>query len=511
MGAKRLEFWRWPPSGGRAPQTLAPRPRAAHARPAAARKLLGVKSRLSQLPYVTSPLNVAILAAGQGKRMHSALPKVLHPLAGRPLASHVIGTVRALSPRMVAVVIGHGGDAVAEALGSADLKFVVQDPPRGTGDAARVALAAMPQDGVTLVGLGDVPLVPAAGLAAIVEHARRGDVGLLTARVANPAGLGRVVRDAAGGVRAIVEDRDASAAERAINEINTGFIAAPTALLSGWVSQLTPHNAQGEYYLTDIVAMAVAEGVPVSAHVAADEREVRGVNDRAQLVYAERLLQLRRAHALLEAGTWIADPARFDVRGTLTCGRDVRIDVGCVFEGDVTLGDGVDVGAHCVLRDIAIGAGTAILPFSHLEDARVGVGCRIGPYSRLRPGAVLGDDVHIGNFVEIKASTLGDGAKANHLAYVGDSDVGRDVNFGAGSITANYDGANKHRTVIGDNVHIGSNCVLVAPIVIGAGATIGGGSTIVAEAPANTLTLARARQVSIAGWKRPAKKPKAAK
>jgi len=275
--------------------------------------------------------------------------------------------------------------------------------------------------------------------------------------------------------------------------------------------RLSPDNAQGEYYLTDIVAMAVAEGVPVSAHVATDEREVRGVNDRAQLVYAERLLQQRRAHALLEAGTWIADPARFDVRGTLTCGRDVRIDVGCVFEGNVTLGDGVEVGAHCVLRDVEIGAGTAILPFSHLEDARVGAGCRIGPYSRLRPGAVLGDEVHIGNFVEIKASTLGRGAKANHLAYVGDSELGRDVNFGAGSITANYDGANKHRTVIGDNVHIGSNCVLVAPVNIGAGATIGGGSTIVAEAPANTLTLARARQVSIAGWKRPAKKPKAAK
>lgn len=457
---------------------------------------------------MTTPLNVAILAAGQGKRMHSAQPKVLHPLAGRPLARHVIDTVRSLSPRAIAVVIGHGAQAVEQALSASDLKFVLQDPPRGTGDAARVALTVMPQDGVTLVGLGDVPLVPASGLGAIVEHARRGDIGLLTARVANPTGLGRVVRDAAGGVRRIVEERDASAAERAIDEINTGFIAAPTALLAGWVSQLTPHNSQREFYLTDIVAMAVAEGVPVSAHVAADEREVRGVNDRAQLVFAERLLQTRRAQVLLEAGTWIADPARIDVRGSLTCGRDVRIDVGCVFEGDVKLGDDVELGAYCVLRDVTIGAGTSILPFSHLEDAEVGAHCRIGPYSRLRPGTALADQVHVGNFVEIKASTLGHGSKANHLAYVGDSILGRSVNFGAGSITANYDGANKHKTIIGDNVHVGSNCVLVAPITIGAGATIGGGSTIVREAPGDALTLARARQVSMPGWQRPVKKPK---
>ncbi|MEO5763898.1 MAG: bifunctional UDP-N-acetylglucosamine diphosphorylase/glucosamine-1-phosphate N-acetyltransferase GlmU [Casimicrobiaceae bacterium] len=454
------------------------------------------------------PLNVAILAAGQGKRMHSAQPKVLHPLAGRPLASHVIDATRALSPRAIVVVVGHGADAVEPALTAPDLRFVLQDPPRGTGDATRVALAALPRDGVTLIGLADVPLVPAAGLAAIVEHARQGAVGLLTARVASPTGLGRVVRDAAGGVRRIVEERDASAAERAIDEINTGFIAAPTALLAGWVAQLTPQNAQGEFYLTDIVAMAVAQGVPVSAHVAPDEREVRGVNDRAQLAYAERLLQARRAHALLEAGTWIADPARFDLRGTLSCGRDVRIDVGCVFEGDVRLGDDVEIGAHCVLRDVTIGAATAILPFSHLEDAAVGAHCRIGPYSRLRPGAELADDVHVGNFVEIKASTIGQGAKANHLAYIGDAVVGRGVNYGAGSITANYDGANKHRTVIGDHVHIGSNCVLVAPITVGAGATIGGGSTIVNEAPGGTLTLARARQVSLPGWQRPVKKAK---
>ena len=460
---------------------------------------------------VTTPLNIAILAAGQGKRMHSARPKVLHALAGRPLVAHVIDAARGLTPRTIAVVVGHGGDEVAAALAAPDLQFVRQDPPRGTGDAARLALAAMPGDGITLIGLGDVPLVPPASLTAIVEHARRGDVGLLTARVANPAGLGRVVRDAGGGVRAIVEDRDASPSERAIDEINTGFIAAPTALLAGWVAQLTPHNAQGEYYLTDIVELAVAEGVPVTAHVAADEREVRGVNDRAQLIFAERLLLQRRAVALLEAGTWIADPARIDIRGKLICGRDVRIDVGCVFEGNVALADGVEVGAYCVLRDVTIGAETAILPFSHLDNAAVGARCRIGPYSRLRPGATLADEVHVGNFVEIKASKLGHGAKANHLAYIGDADLGRNVNYGAGSITANYDGANKHRTIIGDNVHIGSNCVLVAPITIGAGATIGGGSTIVKEAPGNALTLARARQMSIEGWQRPVKKPKAVK
>ena len=460
---------------------------------------------------MTTPLNVAILAAGHGKRMHSALPKVLHPLAGRPLAAHVVDTVRTLSPRAIVVVIGNGADRVAEALAAPDIVFARQEPPLGTGDATRVALAAMPGDGVTLIGLADVPLAPHAGLAAIVDHARRGDVGILTARVPDASGLGRIVRDSGGGVKAIVEDRDASAAERTIDEINTGFIAAPTALLARWVAQLAPQNAQREYYLTDIVAMAVAEGVPVAAHIAGDEREVRGVNDRAQLVFAERIIQTRKARALLEAGTWIADPERIDIRGALSCGRDVRVDVGCVFEGTVTLGEGVEIGPYCVLRDVAVGADTEIMPFTHLVGATIGARCRNGPFARLRPGAALDHEVHVGNFVEIKASVLGHGAKANHLAYIGDATLGRDVNFGAGSITANYDGANKHRTIIGDNVHIGSNCVLVAPIEIGAGATIGGGSTIVKGAPGDALTLARARQISIAGWQRPVKKPKTAK
>ncbi len=440
--------------------------------------------------------------------MHSALPKVLHPLAGRPLAAHIIDTARTLSPRAIAIVVGVGAETVKSALAAPDVMFVLQDPPLGTGDATRRALEILPRDGVTLVGLADVPLAPATGLSTIVEHARRGHLGLLTARVAVPQGLGRVVRDDNGRVKAIVEERDATDAQRAIDEINTGFIAAPTELLARWVARLTPHNAQREYYLTDIVAMAVVDGVPVAAHIADDEREVRGVNDRAQLVFAERIIQQRRANALLEAGTWIADPARIDIRGSLRCGRDVRIDVGCVFEGDVSLADAVDIGPYCMLRDVSIGEATEVMPFTHIVDASIGARCRIGPYARLRPGAALADEVHVGNFVEIKASTLGHGAKANHLAYIGDATVGRNVNYGAGSITANYDGANKHRTVIGDDVHVGSNCVLVAPIVVGAGATIGGGSTVVKEAPGGGLTLARARQVTIGGWQRPTKKPK---
>jgi bifunctional UDP-N-acetylglucosamine pyrophosphorylase/glucosamine-1-phosphate N-acetyltransferase len=457
---------------------------------------------------VSPALDVVILAAGQGKRMHSALPKVLHPLAGRPLVDHVIDAVESLAPRTVCVVYGHGGEAVREALHRPNLVFALQDPPRGTGDAVKVALPMLPQDGVTLVVLGDVPLVRADELARLAQAARRGHVGLLTARVPDPRGLGRILRDGAGRVRAIVEERDATPEERAIDEINTGVMAMPTAHLARWVGALTPDNAQGEYYLTDAIAMAVAEGVAVEAALAADERDVRGINDRLQLAQCERILQRRRAEALLRAGTWIADPDRFDLRGTLSCGRDVRIDVGCVFEGDVVLGDGVSVGAHCVLRNMTVGAGTEILPFSHLEDSATGASCRIGPFSHFRPGATLGDEVHIGNFVEIKASTLGHGAKANHLAYVGDATLGARVNFGAGAIVANYDGANKHRTVIGDDVHVGSNSVLVAPVTIGAGATIGGGSTIARDAPPDALTFTRAPQVTKPGWKRPAKLPK---
>ena len=449
--------------------------------------------------------NVAILAAGQGKRMHSALPKVLHPLAGRPLATHVLAAVRTLGPRAIAMVTGHGAQAVETALAAPDIRFVRQDPPRGTGDATRIALSVLPPDGVTLVGLGDVPLVPPEVLAHLVDLAGGERLALLTARVREPFGLGRVLRAGDGSVRAIVEERDATDDQRRIDEINTGFIAAPTALLAKWVARLTPHNAQGEYYLTDVVAMAVADGVPVVAHVTTDEASVAGVNDRAQLAALERIVQRRQAQALMIAGTSIADPDRIDVRGRLTCGRDVAIDVGCVFEGDVHLGDGASVGPCCVLRDVAVGPGTRIEAYSHLDSASIGRDCRIGPYARLRPGATLAEEVHIGNFVEVKASTLGAASKANHLAYIGDATVGSRVNYGAGSITANYDGANKHRSVIGDDVHVGSNCVLIAPITIGSGATIGGGSTVAGEAPAGKLTVARARQVVVEDWQRPRK------
>ncbi len=460
-------------------------------------------------PDVTSsPLQIVVMAAGQGKRMRSSLPKALHPLAGKPLVAHVLAAARAVAPRALCVVVGHGGDAVRRALAVPDLVFVTQDPPRGTGDAVRIALAALPGDGVTVVANGDCPLISAATLAAIAAIAGSGRLALLTARVADPAGLGRIVRDDAGGVRAIVEDRDAGDAERAIDEIYTGVLAAPTAKLAEWVAALTDDNAQREFYLTDVVRLARAAGVPVAAHVAASEEEVLGVNDHAQLAALERIVQRRQAQALLASGTAIADPARFDLRGSLACGRDVRIDVGCVFEGAVVLADDVSVGAHCVLKDVAVGAGTRIAPFSHLDGAAVGPDCRIGPFARLRPGAALGADVHIGNFVEVKASTLGQGSKANHLAYIGDSVVGSRVNVGAGTITANYDGANKHRTTIGDGASIGSNCVLVAPVTVGDGATIGAGSVVSADAPPGTLTVARARQTSIPGWQRPVKKDK---
>jgi bifunctional UDP-N-acetylglucosamine pyrophosphorylase/glucosamine-1-phosphate N-acetyltransferase len=342
----------------------------------------------------------------------------------------------------------------------------------------------------------------------IAAAAAGGCLALLTARVADPHGLGRIVRDAAGAVLGIVEERDATPEQRTIAEIYTGLLAAPTTLLRSWVGTLTADNAQREYYLTDVVKLAHAAGVPVAAQVAASEEEVLGVNDRAQLAALERIVQRRQAQALLVAGTTLADPARFDLRGTLACGRDVTIDVGCVFAGDVRLGDGVTVGPYCVVKDATVGAGTVLAPFTHVEAATIGEDCRIGPYARLRPGATLADEVHIGNFVEVKASTVGRGSKANHLAYLGDAVVGSGVNVGAGSITANYDGANKHRTEIGDRVSIGSNCVLVAPVTVGAGATIGAGSVVAKAVPAEQLTVARAKQVSLPGWKRPVKRAK---
>lgn len=462
-------------------------------------------------PVTSFPLQIVVMAAGQGKRMYSALPKVLHPLAGRPLVAHVLDAARALGPRALCLVVGHNGDGVQRALAAPDLTFVTQDPPRGTGDAIRIALAALPtlpSDCVTLVANADCPLIPAATLAAVAELAAAGRLALLTARVADPSGLGRVVRDEHGAVRAIVEEKEAGPAERAGNEIYTGVLAAPTDLLRQWVAALRDDNAQREFYLTGIVRIAVGAGVPVAAHLAADERDALGVNDRAQLAAVERIVQQRQADALLKTGTWIADPARIDIRGTLTCGRDVRIDVGCVFEGDVRLADDVVVGAHCVLANVTVGAATRIAPFSHLDDAIIGANCRIGPYARLRPGTALGEHVHVGNFVEVKQTTIGAGSKANHLAYLGDATIGRDVNIGAGTITCNYDGANKFRTVIEDGAFIGSDSQLVAPVTVGRNATLGAGTTLTRDAPPDALTVSRSKQVSVAGWKRPVKNPK---
>ena len=453
-------------------------------------------------------LNVVIMAAGKGTRMKSAQPKVLHRLAGRSLLQHVLDCAAGLGAGRTVVVTGHGAAAVEASVAGSGAVCVRQEPQLGTGHAVQQAAPALdPACGTTLILYGDVPLVRRETAAALVAACGGERLALLTVELADPSGYGRIVR-AGDAVRAIVEHKDASAAERAIREVYSGIMAAPTAALVRWVGALRNDNAQREFYLTDVVAMAVAEGMPVVARSVAEPIEVEGVNSPAQLADLERRLQRRHADALLEAGVRLADPARLDVRGTLACGSDVEIDVNCIFEGEVTLADGARIGAHCVLRDARIGAGAVIHPFTHIEGATVGAGALVGPYARLRPGADLGPEVHVGNFVEVKNSRLAAGAKANHLAYLGDATVGERVNYGAGSITANYDGANKHRTVIGDDAHIGSNCVLVAPVTVGAGATIGGGSTIAKEAPAGQLTLARARQVTIAGWQRPRKAAK---
>ena len=458
-------------------------------------------------PRPTS-LNIAILAAGVGKRMRSGMPKVLHPLGGRPLLAHVLDTARKLAADRICVVYGHGGDLVRQRFPETDLHWALQDPPLGTGHALAQALPQLGADGVTLVLFGADPLARVETLEAVVGQARKGALSLLTIELDDPTGYGRIVRGADGAVQAIVEHKDATAKQRAIREINTGVMAAPTQRFARWLKAIDNRNASGEYYLTDVIAMARKDGVPIETSRAGNVIETLGVNTMRELALLERLYQRSQADALLDAGVTLADPDRIDVRGTLACGADVTIDVGCVFEGAVRLGDGVAVGAYCVLKDVTVEAGAQILPFCHFEGATVGPKARIGPYSRLRPGAELAADVHVGNFVEVKASSIGRGSKANHLAYIGDTAIGAGVNFGAGSITANYDGANKHRTVIEDEASIGSNCVLVAPIKIGRGATIGGGSTISREAPADTLTVARPRQVSVPGWKRPVKKPK---
>ncbi|MDO8771533.1 MAG: bifunctional UDP-N-acetylglucosamine diphosphorylase/glucosamine-1-phosphate N-acetyltransferase GlmU [Burkholderiaceae bacterium] len=459
-------------------------------------------------------LSIVIMAAGKGTRMKSAHPKVLHQLAGRPMLSHVISTTATLSARQLIVITGHGADqvetAMRQAFASEPLSFVRQEPQLGTGHAVQQAVPVLPDEGITLILNGDTPLIEAATARALVDACAGDKLALLTIHLADATGYGRIVRDASGQqVLSIVEHKDASEAQRSIREVYTGVMAAPTARLKQWLSQLTNHNAQGEYYLTDVVAMAQLEGVPVVAAQPRDEVEVLGVNSPLQLSELERRYQRVQAERLMEQGVRLADPARFDLRGALQCGRDVDIDVNCIFEGQVTLGDNVQIGSHCVIRNASIGAGVVIHPFTHIDGDTLGVsvgeGSLIGPFARLRPGAQLGSEVHIGNFVEVKNTTMARGAKANHLAYLGDATVGERVNYGAGSITANYDGANKHRTVIGNDVQVGSNCVLIAPITLGDGATIGGGSTLGKDAPAGQLTVARAKQLSLPGWQRPQK------
>ncbi|MHB1199285.1 MAG: bifunctional UDP-N-acetylglucosamine diphosphorylase/glucosamine-1-phosphate N-acetyltransferase GlmU [Polaromonas sp.] len=473
---------------------------------------------------MANPVDVVIMAAGKGTRMKSKLPKVLHRLGGRTLLAHVIDCAARLSARQAVVITGHGAIEVEAACARTTwavgtfninngLKFARQKPQLGTGHAVQQALPLLADDGVTLVLSGDVPLTQVATLQALLDLCDGQRLALLTLSMADPGGYGRIVR--AGGqadaqVRAIVEQKDASQAERAIHEIYSGIMAVPTHLLRGWLARLDNKNAQNEYYLTDIVKFAVADGVAVVAHQIADAAQVAGVNSPVQLAELERVYQLRGAIALMEQGVRLSDPGRFDVRGLLTCGQDVEIDVNCVFEGRVTLGDDVRVGANCFIANASIAAGALIHPFTHIDGEKLGVqvgaGALIGPFARLRPGANLGAEVHIGNFVEVKNSTLAKGAKANHLAYLGDATVGERVNYGAGSITANYDGANKHRTVIEDDVHIGSNCVLVAPVTVGRGGTVGGGSTITKDTPPGMLSVARGKQVLIANWQRPAKK-----
>lgn len=450
------------------------------------------------------PREIVILAAGQGKRMRSALPKVLHRLAGRPLLAHVLETAKALAPRRIFVVHGHGGAQVRCAFEGERLVWIEQRKQLGTGHALMQALPRLGSDSEVLVLYGDVPLVRAETLQRLADAAR-GGLAILTADFPEASGYGRIVRGAAGRIERIVEEKDASPEELAIREANAGFLAARADRLAGWLAKVRNRNAQKEYYLTDAVAHAVAEGVPVAAVKAEDWREVAGVNSRRDLAALERAYQQTCARRLLEAGVELADPQRIDVRGRLECGRDVSIDVNCLFEGTVRLGDGVRIGPNCVLKDVAVGSSTEVLAFSYLEHSELGQRCRVGPYARLRPGAQLAEDVHVGNFVEVKASRLGAGSKANHLAYLGDAQVGKRVNVGAGTITCNYDGAAKHRTVIEDDCFIGSDATLVAPVRIRKGSYVGAGSTISEDTPAGKLTVARARQVTVRGWKPPRK------
>ena len=451
-------------------------------------------------------LSIIILAAGQGTRMRSDLPKVLHPLGGRPLLAHVLDTARSLDHATLHVVIGHGAEHVREVFPDAGVNWVMQDRQLGTGHAVAQVMPAIPDTDTVLVMYGDVPLITRATLEPLCHVAAQGFVGVLTAETADPAGYGRILHHADGSISGIVEEKDATAAQREIREINTGFLAAPAAKLRSWVESLDDNNAQGEFYLTDVIARAVSDGVSVRGICTERLEEVLGINDRLQLAVQERAFQQRQAHACLQAGVTLVDPARFDLRGSLDAGQDVVIDVNCVLEGQIRVGHRVHIGPNVVLRNATIGDDVCILANCVIEDTVIGNAVRIGPFARLRPETRLADNTHVGNFVEIKKSDVAEGSKINHLSYIGDTSIGRNVNIGAGTITCNYDGASKHRTVIGDDVFIGSDTQLVAPVEVKDGATIGAGSTITRDAPAGELTLSRAPQETRQGWKRPVKK-----
>ena len=452
-------------------------------------------------------IDVVILAAGMGKRMRSTLPKVLHPLAGKPILSHVLDTARTLSPTKICVIYGHGGELVRQTVGNdPNLIWVKQTQQLGTGHAVKQALPCLGKNGITLVLFGDVPLVKSNTLKSLIDKACEDSLALLTVELNDPAGYGRIIRDPkTNRVQAIVEEQDALPSQKKIREINTGIMVLPNMYLESWLDRLSNANTQGEYYLTDIIAMAVNDGVQIETSSPASDWEVVGVNDKIQLSTLERAHQQDVAKGLMEQGVMFADPARFDVRGQLICGHNVEIDINCVFEGNVRLGDNVKISANCILRNVAISDGSIVHPFSMIEDTEVGKNCRVGPYARIRPGTQLDDAVHVGNFVEIKNSHIASGSKVNHLSYIGDTEMGRRVNIGAGTITCNYDGAFKHQTIIEDDVFIGSDSQLIAPITVAKGSTIGAGSTITRDTPEGQLTLSRIKQISIANWKRPKK------
>ena len=454
----------------------------------------------------SKPLSVVILAAGQGKRMKSDLPKVLQPLAGHSLLAHVLDAANALNPALIHVVYGHGGELVRQSVRAENLRWVLQAEQHGTGHAVQCALPGIPDDHTVLVLYGDVPLIRTDTLRKLLTLADPKSMALLTAKFDDPQGYGRIVRNAKGQVLRIVEQRDCNARELKIGECNTGVLAVNAKLLKRWLAKLKPANAQREYYLTDIIAMAVKDKIKVAPLVAPTAVEVQGVNDKLQLAALEAEYRRERARELMEAGVTVIDPARLDVRGAVSCGRDVLLDVNVVLEGPVQLGHGVRVGANCVLSQVQVGHGTDIKPNCVIERAQIGAHCAIGPFSRIRPETTLHDRVHIGNFVEVKKSDVGTGSKANHLSYIGDTTIGTDTNVGAGSVTCNYDGVNKWRTEIGDDVFIGSGTMMVAPVKIGDGATIGAGSTITKDAPAGKLTLERSSQKTVEHWQRPVKK-----